>query len=225
MPKSPFLQMFARSPFEPMQQHITKAQACALELTPFLQAAIAGDWDAAEAVQQRIAVLEDDADKLKSSIRRNLPNSVFLPVSRTDLLELVRMSDKIANVAKDISGLMLGRKMTPPAAISDRMLKFLEAALQTSQQAVQAMEELDELLASGFRGREVDLVDRLITELDRLENETDIHERELRAALFAAESELNPVDVIFLYRIIEWIGDLANRAQQVGSRLQILVAR
>jgi predicted phosphate transport protein (TIGR00153 family) len=135
------------------------------------------------------------------------------------------MSDKIANVAKDISGLMLGRKMTPPAAISDRMLKFLEAALQTSQQAVQAMEELDELLASGFRGREVDLVDRLITELDRLENETDIHERELRAALFAAESELNPVDVIFLYRIIEWIGDLANRAQQVGSRLQILVAR
>ena len=37
--------------------------------------------------------------------------------------------------------------------------------------------------------------------------------------------ELPPVDVIFLYKIIDWIGDLANRAQTVGGRLQILIAR
>ncbi|HBP75141.1 MAG TPA: phosphate transport regulator, partial [Alcanivorax sp.] len=37
--------------------------------------------------------------------------------------------------------------------------------------------------------------------------------------------ELPPVDVIFLYKIIEWIGDLADRAQKVGGRLQLLLAR
>lgn len=34
-----------------------------------------------------------------------------------------------------------------------------------------------------------------------------------------------PIDVMFLYRVIELIGDLADVAQRVGSRLQILLAR
>lgn len=33
-----FMQMFARSPVRPMQQHIEKAQACATQLLPFLDA-------------------------------------------------------------------------------------------------------------------------------------------------------------------------------------------
>jgi uncharacterized protein Yka (UPF0111/DUF47 family) len=50
-------------------------------------------------------------------------------------------------------------------------------------------------------------------------------EREIRAQLFTIERDLQPVDVMFLYRVIDWIGDLADRAQKVGSRLQILIAR
>jgi hypothetical protein len=30
---------------------------------------------------------------------------------------------------------------------------------------------------------------------------------------------------MFLYKVINWIGDLADRAQQVGARLQLLLAR
>jgi uncharacterized protein Yka (UPF0111/DUF47 family) len=45
---NPFLQMFARSPFKPMQEHIAKAQECAVELIPFFKAVIADDWQEAE---------------------------------------------------------------------------------------------------------------------------------------------------------------------------------
>lgn len=225
MVTSPIMQMFARSPFQPIQEHITKAQDCAVELRGFLQAVAIEDWEGATAVQGKIAELEGEADRMKRDIRQNLPGSIFLPVPRTDLLEIVRMQDKIANIAKDIAGLMLGRKMRLPEPMQQNLFKFLDLALDTSQQAVTALGELDELVTAGFRGREVELVDRLINELDRLEHETDEQERVVRAQLFALESELNPVDVMFLYRIIEWIGDIANRAQQVGSRLHILLAR
>jgi hypothetical protein len=47
----------------------------------------------------------------------------------------------------------------------------------------------------------------------------------LRSELLAIENDLNPVDVMFLYQIIEWIGDLADLAERVGSRLEILLAR
>jgi len=225
MVSNPIMQMFARSPFGPIQEHITKSQECARGLEPFFLAVVEQDWDSAEKAQHKIAILEGEADSMKREIRLHLPSSIFLPVPRTDLLELVRMQDKIANKAKDIAGLMLGRKMTFPEVLRTEMVEFLGLALKTSEQAVTAMQELDELVTSGFRGREVDLVERLINELDDLEHNTDEQERKVRGILFEVEDDLNPIDVMFLYRIIDWVGDLANRAQQVGSRLQILVAR
>lgn len=222
---NPFLQMFARSPFTPMQEHIAKAQECAVELIPFFEAVVANNWDEAASVQNRIAVLEGEADTMKKEIRQHLPKSIFLPVPRTDLLEVVRMQDKIANRAKDIAGLMLGRQMELPTEIQSSMKELLRASLKTSEQALTALNELDELVNSGFGGREVDVIEKMLLELDTLEHATDEHEREIRAQLFSIEKTLHPVDVMFLYQIITWVGDLANRAQQVGSRLQLLVAR
>jgi predicted phosphate transport protein (TIGR00153 family) len=222
---NPFLQMFARSPFKPMQEHIAKAQECAVELIPFFKAVIADDWQEAEKIQNRIAVLEGDADLMKKQIRQNLPKSIFLPVPRTDLLEVVRMQDKIANRAKDIAGLMLGRKMAVPSIMQNDMTEYVRVALATSEQALTALKELDELVNSGFSGHEIDVIEKMLDQLDLLEHRTDEHERAIRLKLFSIEKELPPVDVMFLYQVITLIGDLADRAQQVGSRLQLLVAR
>lgn len=222
---NPILQMFARSPFKPMQEHIAKAQEAAAELKPFLQAVLNNDWDTAQQIQHRIAVIEGEADDMKRAIRQNLPGNLFLPVPRSDLLDLLRMQDKVANRAKDIAGMMLGRKMQIPEQIQDELGCFLETAIQTTEQAVIALNELDELLAAGFRGHEVKVVEKLIDELDRLEHENDEQERKLRNSLFNIERDVYAVDVIFLYRIIDDIGDLANYAQHVGSRLQLLLAR
>jgi predicted phosphate transport protein (TIGR00153 family) len=222
---NPILQMFARSPFKPMQEHIAKAQSCALQLIPFFDAVMAEDWETAAAVQQRIAVLEHEADAMKKEVRTHLPNSIFLPVPRSDLLELLRMQDKIANRAKDISGLMLGRKMAVPAAIQPQMSLFVRSALQTSAQALTALNELDELISSGFGGHEVKSVEGMINSIDDLEHDADDLEREIRSALFAVEKDMHPIDAMFLYKVINWIGDLADRAQQVGARLQLLLAR
>ncbi|WP_067868379.1 TIGR00153 family protein [Neptuniibacter marinus] len=222
---NPFLQMFARSPFKPMQEHIAKAQECAIELIPFFEAVMADDWEEAKKIQRKIAVLEGDADAMKKDIRQNLPKSIFLPVPRTDLLELLRMQDKIANRAKDISGLMLGREMSIPAIIQSDMTEYVRVALETSEQALTALNELDELVNSGFGGHEISVIEKMLDQLDALEHRTDEHERDIRAKLFSIEKELPPIDVMFLYQVITLIGDLADRAQQVGSRLQLLVAR
>lgn len=222
---NPILQMLSRSPFKPMQEHIAKAQACAVELLPFFEAVMAEDWEKAEAIQQRIATLEGEADAMKKDVRQNLPKSIFLPVARTDLLELLRMQDKIANRAKDIAGLMVGRQMSIPASLQPLMTEYVKTSLSTSEQALKALNELDELVTSGFGGHEVDMVEEMIHQLDDREHKTDELEREIRNALFKIEKDLNPVDVMFMYNVINWIGDLADRAQQVGSRLHLLLAR
>lgn len=222
---NPILQMFTRSPFKPMQEHIAKAQACAVELIPFFEAVFAEDWAQAQQIQKRIATLEGEADAMKKDVRQHLPKGLFLPVARTDLLELLRMQDKIANRAKDVAGLMIGRQMTVPEAIQPLMKDYVRMALNTSEQALTAMNELDELVTSGFGGHEVDAVEQMIHRLDDLEHQTDELERDIRSALFKIEKDLYPIDVMFLYNVINWIGDIADRAQQVGSRLHLLLAR
>jgi uncharacterized protein Yka (UPF0111/DUF47 family) len=46
----------------------------------------------------------------------------------------------------------------------------------------------------------------------------------LRAEIFAIEQDLSPVDVMFLYRIIELIGDVADMAERIGRRLEQLLS-
>ena len=225
MPNNPFLTLFGRSPIGPMQQHIAKAHECAAQLLPFIEALQAEDWAEAARLQQQIAQLERDADKLKKDVRVHLPKSLFLPVPRSDLLELLSVQDKVANRAKDIAGLMLGRRMVIPEPLFPAFKAFVARSIDAAAQALTAMNELDELLETGFAGREVTLVERLIEELDRIEHDTDNMQISLRSELYLLEKGLPAVDVMFMYQIIEWIGDVADRAQRVGNRLELLMAR
>jgi len=217
--------LFGRSPFGPMQRHMEKAQECVDQLIPFFDRVLAGDWQGAGEVQRRIQALEEEADRTKKDIRHHLPGALLMPVPRTDLLELLRMQDKIPNRARDIAGIMLGRRMEIPPELSERMTDFVRAAIATSAQALDVIEELDELLETGFSGREADLTQDMIGKLDALERHTDELEVSIRAALFRIESELPPVNVMFLYKVIDWIGELADLAQRVGSRLELMMAR
>ncbi|HSX84890.1 MAG TPA: TIGR00153 family protein [Cellvibrio sp.] len=222
---NPFSNLFGRSPIKPMQEHMAVAVKAAGELIHFFEAVIANDWAKAEEVQQRIIELEHQADDIKQQLRLHLPKSLFLPVPRTDLLELLTMQDRIANRSKDIAGIMLGRKMTIPANMHAQTLEFVQSGVRTAEQALVAINELDELLETGFSGRELAVVERMIQELDKLERKADELEISMRSSLFRLEAELPPVDVMFLYSVIDWIGDLSNRAHDVGGRLQLLLAR
>lgn len=222
---TPFTSLFGKSPIKPMQDHMAAASATAKELIPFFEAVIAEDWQKAEAIQQEIADKENHADELKREVRLHLPKSLFLPVARSDLLELLSIQDAVANCARDIAGIMLGRRMSLPPALQPKIMEFVHAAVEASDFALQAISELDELLQTGFRGREVKVVEKLIVELDEREHLADKLEVEIRAQLFAIEDDLPPVEVMFLYKVIEWIGELSNRAHRVGSRLELLMAR
>lgn len=225
MPFANFSNLFGRSPIKPMQEHMAVAVKAATELVSFFEAVTANDWVKANEIQQRIVKFENEADEIKKQLRLHLPKSLFLPVPRTDLLELLTMQDRIANKAKDVAGIMLGRKMSIPASMKDQMLDFVRACVAAAEQALTAINELDELLETGFSGRELTVVEKMIQELDALEEKADALEIGVRTSLFALEAQLPPVEVMFLYNIIDWVGDLANRAHDVGGRLQLLLAQ
>ncbi|HVT63371.1 MAG TPA: TIGR00153 family protein [Legionellaceae bacterium] len=217
--------MFGPSPIRPIEQHMYKTYLCAKQLLPFFEAVINDDWETAKTIQNKIISLEKEADIIKRDLRLHLPTGLFLPVARSDLLELLATQDRIANKAEDIAELIVGRRMSIPKILLPLFMPFLNRCLDAAKQACKAINELDELLESGFRGSEVTIVEDMIVTLDKIEHDSDDMLVEMRRHIFEIEVELSAVDVMFLYKLVQWIGDLADLAQIVGARLQILIAR
>jgi len=224
MVQSGVLNMFARSPIRPLQCHMEEAQTCAALLLPYFNAVIDKDWDKASAIQEDISEHEQKADELKMDFRLHLPKDLFLPVPRLDLLDLLSKQELIANLAKDIAGIVLGRKMEIPTKIAEKFRSYLEYCIKSTTQAKKVIDELDELLESGFRGKEVHLIEKMIQKINQTECDSDQLQISLRQGLYIIEKTLSPIDAIFLYQVIEKIGLLADCAQKVGSRLRMLTA-
>lgn len=225
MPVNTILGLFAKSPITPLQKHITKVHETCELLVPFFTATAEQDWDKAEKIRVQISQCERDADILKREIRLKLPRGIFMPVDRTDMLDLLTQQDKIANRAKDIAGRVIGRNLLLPVEITEDFMLYLKRCIDATAQAKKAINELDELLETGFRGREVNLVENMINELDAIEEDTDTMQRVLRQKLRKIENNYNPIDVMFLYKILEWVGGLADQAETVGARLELMLAR
>ena len=64
----------------------------------------------------------------------------------------------------------------------------------------------------------------MLDELSRIEGETDELGLELTRILFQNENDMQPVSVMLWYRLIEWIGDLADYSEKVGNQLRLLIA-
>ena len=223
--KPQIARIFGTSPIRPLQQHMELVVECASKLIPFFEAVIAEDDQSIEELQREIANLENDADDLKKEIRMNLPKSFFLPVPRNELLDVLLTQDKVANRAKDIAGIIKGRKMRIPREIAEDILVFVQRCVDVAQQAQKTVNELDELVETGFRGQEIAVVESMLNKLDALENETDRMQIKIRSELRLIEQDMPPIDAMFLYNIIETVGDLGDLAQRVGSRLQLMLAR
>ena len=217
--------LFGKSPISPLQQHMKKVHSCIKEFGVFAKATNAENWEKAQAAQISIAQKEHKADKLKKKLTMNLPSTFMMPFSRRDLLDVLLIQDSIANITKDLAGLMMTRRMVFPKEFAEDFINLTGLCIKTSAAALVAINELDELLETAFSSRKRKIVDQMIKKINELEHDTDIAQSKIREKLFALESSLAPVDVMFYYRAIEWLGETADAAQKVGSRFEVMLTK
>jgi len=225
MKSTGFSDVIRKSPFGPIKVHMEVSTRSVEELIQFIQYVIKKDWTGATQSRKNISELENKADELKAETRSLLPKSIFFAVPREDILDLIRLADDIPNTVKDISGLMIGRQMQIPEVIHKSFSNFLNEALEITLAAGEAVDYFDELFQFSFGGKAAEKMETLIKKLDILENTNDQTEITLRGELFKIEKDLPPVDIMFLYDVINKIGELSDRAEQVGHRISLIASR
>jgi len=222
---NPLARLLRQSPFEPIQEHMDIVALCTAELPLLFEALHQGDRQRLEDVARRIDELESSADAIKNELRYRMPKTLMTPVDRRDILTLVAAQDNMADKVEDIAKILILREMTVPDALWPDLSALITRVADTCHQAHNVIENLDELLEVGFRGRYSKKVRKMVRQLKAGEAETDVLSATTARKLFAIEKELDPVSVIFWNELIMLTADVANKAENVGDTLMLFLAK
>jgi len=112
-----------------------------------------------------------------------------------------------------------------PKQISGAFNELVKESVGIVITAATAIDQLGEVSKLAFGSKASNKLDEIILELDSLEADNDNTEVTVRRQLFEIEKDLPPVNVMFLYDVINKLGELADRAEQVGHRITLITSK
>ena len=110
-------------------------------------------------------------------------------------------------------------------AIKSLFLELIQQTMDIGTKAVEIIEQLDELLAVGFVGKQSSIATERVATVKRSEHNIDELLIKINRTLFSIEDQLKPVSVMLWYHLIELIGEISNRAENVGDRLMLFLSK
>lgn len=216
--------LISKNPFASLKQHMEKTQLCVQKTRDIFTALFNNEKDKVTQLAKEISVLEHECDLIKQSVRMQVAKSIFLPIERRDLLQVLSNMDAIADSAEDVGVLLTMRWMEMPVPLREYFEEFLKCTLEVVDESAKVIFALDRLLEAGFSGPDADEVIRRIDHVDRLEHEADKAQDKLGKRLFELEHEFSPAGIIMWIKIIERVGKLANRAEKMMSHIRLMLA-
>ena len=215
--------LLGRNPLAEVSTLMAAVQACAAEVPPLVDALLAGDQAAVVAQAKVISQLEAVADGAKDDLRDQLPRGLFLPVDRRDLLHLIIEIDAVADRAEDAGVLLTWRALTVPPEIQPLLREMVAGVMRTVAAAAELIRGLDELLRSAFAGPTVETQQARIKALSEAEHQVDKVQDQIAKRLFADDS-LPAAELVLWTRFLKALGDMANRAENVGDQMRLFLA-
>jgi len=220
---STILNLFGRSPFAPLQSHMDKVSQCIHQLPELFQALQAKDYETVERVAEKISELEHEADVTKNDIRNHLPKSLFLPIDRSSLLEVLTIQDSMADRAEDVAVLLTLKHIEILDIFKDDFYNFLNKNIEAFDSSCLIIKEMHELLESSFGGVEAIKVRSMVDMVAYQEHEVDILQRKLLKSLYQTEDNI-PYSTFDLWqKIFSALSSISNLAEKLAYRVRMML--
>jgi uncharacterized protein len=212
--------LFGHSPFESLMIHMEKVAACVEKLRDLFEAVEQKDPKEIEKIALQVSQLEHAADLAKNDIRNHLPKSLFLPIDRTDLLEILTLQDALADCTEDVGVLLCLRPVTLLPELKEDFKEFLDKNLQAFHLVYKIIEELKNLLHTSFGGAEAEKVRDMVNQVAFHEHEVDLIQRKLLKNLFSLSSQLEYSEFYIWTRLFEGVGSISNLSEKLANRVR-----
>ena len=216
-----FLNLFGRSPFMPLQSHMQVVSKCVYVLLELFDALEKKEYEKVEKIANSISELEHDADIIKNDIRNNLPKSLFLPIDRGYLLEILSMQDNIADSAEDIAVLVSLKQIEILDCFREDFKLFLKKNIEAFEGAQKIINELQELIESSFGGLEAERIKSIVEDVAYKEHEADVVQRKLLKTLFSSEDVMTFTTFDLWQRIFGAVASISNLSEKLANRIRM----
>jgi predicted phosphate transport protein (TIGR00153 family) len=213
--------LFGRSPFAPLQSHMDKVAGCVHLLQDLFENIEAANFPAVEEVAAQIAELEHQADIIKNHIRSHLPKSLFLPIDRSHLLEILALQDRIADKAEDVAVLATVKPLQVLTSFKMEFKEFLHKNLVAFDSSRSIIKEMHDLLESSFGGIEAEKVRAMIDNVAYEEHEVDLIQRQLLKKIFQSENEMSYTTFYLWQKICETLAAISNLSENLAFRVRM----
>lgn len=216
-----FLNLFGRSPFNPLRVHMQHVSDCIHLLRELFKALEDKDYARVEQIALLISTHEHQADITKNDLRNHLPNSLFLPIDRHNLLEILHLQDSIADRCEDVAVLVTLKPLTLPDIFKNDFDLFLNKNIETFDEVQNIINELQELLESSFGGLEAEKVKAMVESVAFKEHEADILQRTLLKNFFTNDEPFTVASFHLWQRIFETIGSISDLSQNLANHVRM----
>ena len=216
--------LFGKSPFGALLQHTAKVHECVELVRPLIDALLSEDFEKIRELQDRMSHTEYEADLVKTEIRESLSKGVLLAVSREDLSRYLAYQDDVADAAEDFAVVLSLRNTRIHADLKDELRAFSEQVIKVSEQMLAMADDLMKLAQESFSGKHAEKVLDGIRGLGKEEWQADRLQRQFAKHCYEIESELQPTDIFFYDKICQTLSDIANKAENTGKFLHMLIS-
>jgi hypothetical protein len=194
------------------EDHMVAVENTVKSLIDFLKNIENPDLDR-ESFVEKIRKNESDADDKRRKMETEMYLGAFLPNFRGDLLGIAESIDVVANKAESTADLIELQNISIPKELIPKLIELAEKSLETYLSVKKAASSIF---------NDMDVANDLINRTEDLEHETDILEKNLVRTLFRKD-EIELAHKIQLEKLIKKLADIADQAENVSDRLQIVI--
>ncbi len=212
--------LFGQSPIVPLQAHMEVVAQCVEKVKQLFDALHRGDQAAIETLAVETSQLELEADQIKHDIQTHLPKRMFMAIDRSRILDILAVQDNLADKAENVGVLLTLKAMKLPDWLKGDFNAFLNKNIEAFEGARAIINQLDELLETGFGGGEAERVLRMVEEVAHMEHEVDVIQRQMLKSLFANEGGLSTGDFFLWTKLFKQVGDLSNLSERLANRVR-----
>ena len=169
--------------------------------------------------------MEHEADLIKGNIRGHLPTSVLMPVDKRYFLWVLREEDAILDHAENLVRLLDLRQTKIPIKLKEDFKQHMNLVVETVEEMEKAVENIKDLVETMFSGKERDETKQYIKNIHQKEWEADQKRYLLTEKIYKMEKSLSPMDEYHLLKIVDWIDDIADHAENVADWLRAIISK
>ena len=224
--RSPVTDTFRKkSPFGQLLEHMSKIKECVTELHKGLTDYYVGEYESFSKVTSQVSKLEHEADIIKGNIRNHLPKTIFMPVDKGKFLWALREQDKILDHAENLAKMLDMRHTKIPKELQKDFINHIDLVSETVNKMEQAVENIKDLIETSFVKREREQTKEFIYEVHEFERKADTKKYEITKGIYELEKKLDPMDTYHLLKIVDWVDDIADHAENVADWLRSMIEK